>query len=75
MSAMQHKTYTLSELEALPTLAQGQADDLKMDDGNGTRVWLSRVGVDDGMPYDHQVTIERCVDGRWITAETYPAFS
>ena len=59
-------TYSLAELESLPTLAVGQADNLKLDDGE-TRVWLCRCGVADGMPYDHQVTVERLIDGRWTT--------
>ena len=62
--------YTAADLKDLPTLAQGQADNLKLDDGE-TRVWLCRCGVADGMPYNNQITIERLVDGRWITVETY----
>jgi len=44
------------ELKKLPTLAQGQADDLKIDTGN-LRVWLSRV--------DDTISIEQLVDGKW----------
>ena len=64
--------YTAEELQALPTLATGQADSLKID-SDGIRVWLCRCGLDDGMPYDNQVTVERLAAGRWITVETYPA--
>lgn len=64
--------YTLTELEALPTLSTSQADDLKIDDGQ-TRVWLSRTTVADGEPYDNKVTIERLVNGRWEIEEQYPA--
>lgn len=64
--------YSLSELEALPTLSVGQADDLKVDTGR-TRVWLSRCTVEDGEPYDNKVTIEALRAGRWIEIETYPA--
>ena len=64
-------TYTADEIRDLPTLSQGQADNLKIDTGT-ERVWLSRVGIEDGMPYDNQITIERLIDGRWITVEEYP---
>jgi len=51
------------ELEELPVIAQGQADDLHVEnfDGptfKGVRVWLSRTGVADGEPYENTVTIE-----------------
>lgn len=62
--------YTADELRDLPTIEQGQADDLKVRDGD-TKVWLSRMTVEDGMPYNDQVTIERLVDGRWITIDEY----
>lgn len=61
---------TATELRKLPTLAVGQADNLKIDDGT-TRVWLCRCGRDDGMPYDNQITVEKLIDGRWETVETY----
>jgi hypothetical protein len=64
-------TYTTTELEILPTLAQGQTDNLKVDDGE-TRVWLCRCGVADGMPYENQITEERLTDGRWVTVAEYP---
>ena len=64
----------LQELEDLPRLAQGQADDLKVDAGDGWRVWLCRCGVEDGMPFDNQVTVERCVDGRWLEVAVWEAF-
>lgn len=67
-----HHLWTLDELEALPTLCVGQADDLKYDDGI-YRVWLCRCGVDDGMPFDHQVTVEKQNGGRWTTFDTYAA--
>lgn len=63
---------SLDELEAMPTLTQGQADDLKIDNG-AERVWLSRCGVEDGEPWDNKVTIERLVDGRWVEVEWYQA--
>lgn len=51
------EVYTLAELEALPTLCQGQADDLKIE-GGGVRIWLSRCGIEDGEPCENKVTIE-----------------
>lgn len=71
---MKYITKTLSELESLPTLSQGQADDLKIDDGN-TRVWLSRMSVEDGMPYNNQVFIEELnhAKGCWEVVKTYQA--
>ena len=66
------EVYSLSELEALPTLTVGQADDLKIDSGT-TRIWLSRCTVEDGEPCDNKVTIEEYVDGRWIEVGWYEA--
>lgn len=66
--------YTLAQLEALPTIKQGHTDDLKIESGNG-RVWLSRMTIEDGQPYNNQVTIERFNDakGRWETVTSYEA--
>ena len=63
--------YTARELKDLPTLAQGQADNLKIDTGT-ERVWLCRCGIADGMPYNNAITIERLIDGRWQTVQQYP---
>jgi hypothetical protein len=57
------------ELDELPTLAQGQADDLKLDSrdldssidfdhGGSVRVWVSRVEPG-------EVEAERCIDGAY----------
>jgi hypothetical protein len=64
--------YTLAELERIPTQHQGQYDDLKVDTGQ-VRVWLSRLGIEDGMPYNNQVTHERLLDGVWTTEREYEA--
>lgn len=64
--------YTLAELEALPTLCESQADDLKIEKP-GYRVWLSRCTVDDGEPYDNKVTIEERINGCWVETQHYPA--
>jgi CDGSH-type Zn-finger protein len=68
----EHNSYALAELEDLPTLAQGQADNLKIDTGEA-RVWLCRCGVEDGMPYDNAVTVEVLDNGRWVESHRYPA--
>jgi hypothetical protein len=54
----------------LDTLTQGQADDLKMEDGN-IRVWLSRCDTLDGEPYDNTVTVEAREDGCWFNVFRY----
>ena len=59
-----------NELEALPTLSQGQTCDLKIETER-RRVWLSRGGVEDGEPYARTVTVERLIGGRWITTGRY----
>lgn len=51
---------TASDLEDLPTLCEGQADDLKIDCGP-TRIWLSRV--------TGRISVERRIGGRWETTE------
>lgn len=63
--------YTARELDALPRLAQGQAADLKVDDGDGVRVWLHRTGLADGEPYEHTITVETLTDGRWTDHASY----
>lgn len=65
--------YTLAELEALPTIAQGQMDDLKIKT-KYIQVWLSRMTKEDGMPYDNQVTIERLNSSyTWVTVSQFKA--
>lgn len=62
--------YTLEELEEMPTISQGQFDNLKYDDGK-VRVWLSRMTRADGANYDKQVTVEHLQNGCWVTVESY----
>jgi len=62
--------YTASELEDMETIHSGQYDNLKIDTGL-KRVWLSRLTVADGQPYDNQVTVESLIDGRWIKTQEY----
>ena len=57
----------------METISQGHTDNLKIKTEN-TKVWLSRMTVEDGMPYNNMVTIEKLTnDGRWETVEEYPA--
>lgn len=56
-----------------PTISQGQTDDL-IGQVEGYRLWRSRMGVEDGMPYDNQLTIEKLINGKWETVrEINPA--
>ena len=67
------KRYTLRELQQLETISQGQTDNLKIKTEK-TKVWLSRMTVEDGMTYNNMVTIEKLTkDGRWEIIEEYPA--
>jgi hypothetical protein len=63
---------TLSDLEAIDTIEEGYADDLKISD-NGFKVWLCRCDTYDGMPYDNAVTIEKLIDNRWVEVLMYEA--
>lgn len=69
---MNIKEFTLEQLQTMPTIAVGQTDDLKFDNGV-VRVWLSRMSVEDGAPYDNQVTIERNVGGKWKIIKQFQA--
>lgn len=67
------RKYTLRELQAMETISQGHTDNLKIKTED-TKVWLSRMTVEDGMPYNNMVTIEKLTnDGRWEIIEEYPA--
>ena len=78
---MKTHNLTLEYLKSLPTLHQGQTDDLKIE-RDYTRVWLSRLTIEDGQPYDNQVTVEKFREvtkgGKyqgwiWVTDYTYQA--
>ena len=64
--------YSLEQIQSMPTIHQGHYDNLKAETFN-SRLWLSRMTVKDGMPYDNQVTEEALVGGKWITVEEYEA--
>jgi hypothetical protein len=64
--------YSKYELEGMPTISSGQADDLKVDDeidGIPTRWWLSRMTIEDGEK--HAVHVEQRIDGRWTIVHDY----
>ena len=53
-------------LLSMPTLSQGQADDLKIQTPQ-FRVWISRMTISDGAHENNAVTIEYYDDGQWHT--------
>lgn len=74
MTATHKRIYSLAHLESLPTLAQGQTDDLKIETPT-TRVWLSRCTVEDGEPYNNKVTVEILKEGYvGVKRETYEKY-
>lgn len=64
----------LSTLQKRSTIRQGHTDDLKLETRT-RRVWLSRMTVADGMPYENQVTEEiyNGHEGKWVTMKIYEA--
>jgi hypothetical protein len=68
----QEHVYTLAQLEAMPTLHQGQADDCKVVTPT-INVWLSRCDIYDGEPCNNKVTIEELQDGCWVEVCWYEA--
>lgn len=77
------KKFTLGELSSLPTIMQSQFDDLKIQLPT-KRVWLSRMTVEDGQPYNNMVTVEKLTSKYgirpiivqkvfWETIDTYEA--
>ena len=64
--------YTLKQMERMPTIGQGHTDDLKVETDD-TRIWLSRMTIEDGMPYNNEVTIEKLQDGKWLAVRSYEA--
>lgn len=69
---MTHKTstkriYTLTELKAMPTIFQGQFDDLKIETEDA-RIWLSRMTEEDGELCSNKVTVEKLKSGYIATS-------
>jgi hypothetical protein len=77
MKTKKHKfTYTAKRLEFMPTISKSHFADLKLDywscnTDRQTRVWLSRMTVADGMPYDNYIRVEQFSNGRWVTVAEY----
>ena len=72
MGLGKHMELNHAWLDCQETLAIGQADDLKVDNGE-YRVWLSRCGTEDGEPFENKVTVEQLIDGRWLIVSEYEA--
>ena len=62
----------LADLLKMNVIEQGYTADLLINDGR-FKVWLERVGIDDGMPYDNAVVIETNIEGKWIDVLMYEA--
>jgi len=65
MSRNLFNPYMSAELESMPTIAVGQAADLKIEE-DGLRWWLNRCGPEDGEMF--RVEAEQLTDGRWVVA-------
>lgn len=52
------------------SLCDNGSDDLLIDTGE-LRYWMSRMTEADGQPYNDAVTIERLMDGAWVTVLMY----
>lgn len=71
--------YRYAELADMPTLAVGQAEDLKVETttltGQPCRVWLSRTGPADGEPFRHTASVETFDQrtSQWNTLYQYDA--
>jgi len=65
--------FTSTELKRMPTLAVGQAEDLKYDDGEH-RWWIDRVGPESGAT--HKVSVEELLPtGLWRTVHEYEPYA
>ena len=58
METTQPRFPTYQELATLPTIAEGWTANLVYDDNTDLRIWLSRLGVEDGAPFRSTVTVE-----------------
>lgn len=78
------KQFTLAEVRKMRVLHQSHFDNLiyanfdidsPFRDGGEIRVWLSRCTIEDGMPYNNQITVEEfdANAGRWNTIDVYEA--
>lgn len=62
--------FTLKEIKALPTIRSSHFDNLKIDTGSD-RIWISRMTIQDGMPYNNQITHEKLIRGNWKIVDQY----
>lgn len=72
MHALYQEKWTVNELSNMATIYVGAHSDLKFETTT-VRVWLSRLTVSDGEPYDNKVMIERLIDNRWKLVAVFPA--
>lgn len=63
-----YEEFTISELDAMPTVSSGHMHNLKYDDGR-VRYWLSRMSVEDGET--NAIYVEELQDGRWVDVHQY----
>lgn len=66
---------SMADWQAMPTLATGQADDLKYD-GQKYRVWVGRSSLadwcGDAIGYtDSRISFEELINGRWVALDRY----
>ena len=67
---------TLADFAQTNPIDHGHTDDLyhyHFKNGVGYKVWLSRMKVEDGMPYDNAVTVEKYIANRWVEVLMYEA--
>lgn len=55
---------TKEEIKEMEIISSGHTVDLIYQDTVGTQIWVSRMRVEDGQPYDDQVTVIACINGR-----------
>ena len=61
--------YTYDELVDMPTISTGHTADLEVDTGT-LRIWVSRMGIEDGEL--DPVQVEALRDGRWVDVTRGP---
>lgn len=66
------KSLSIDDINAADVISSAQFDDL-LYDKDGLRIWVSRMSIEDGMPYNDQVTIEEYSETKrkWIITNRY----
>ena len=59
--------YTPKQILELPTIETGHTENLKIHVPLKTKIWVSRLTTDDGMPYNNQIVVEQLKDSKWTT--------